>query len=161
MRTLSSTGLMSRIAKKITLPRSSYGGFMSTRQNSRSDESSQREVWPETTYPGLRHFLSGLPLLLLLSGLVLGGCDRAQQSPQPRPAPQVSFVAMQPEKITLTTELPGRTSPFRVAEIRPQVSGLILKRLFQEGSLVTAGQVLYQTFDTFSFCMIQECCPRC
>jgi membrane fusion protein (multidrug efflux system) len=51
---------------------------------------------------------------------------------------------MQPEKIMLSTELPGRTSAFRVAEIRPQVSGLILKRLFKEGSMVKAGQVLYQ-----------------
>jgi membrane fusion protein (multidrug efflux system) len=44
----------------------------------------------------------------------------------------------------LTTELPGRTSPFRIAEIRPQVNGLILKRLFTEGADVKAGQPLYQ-----------------
>jgi len=117
---------------------------MSTRKNSRRDGSSQREVWPGTTDPGLRHFLLGLPLLLLLSGLVLGGCDRKQQGPPPQPTPRVSFVVMQPEKVTMSTELPGRTSAFRVAEIRPQVSGLILKRLFEEGSLVKAGQVLYQ-----------------
>jgi len=46
--------------------------------------------------------------------------------------------------VVLTTELPGRTAAFRIAEIRPQVSGLIQKRLFTEGSDVTAGQVLYQ-----------------
>jgi len=83
-------------------------------------------------------------ILLLFSGLVLGGCDRTQKGPPPHPTPQVSFVVMQPEKITLSTKLPGRTSAYRVSEIRPQVSGLILKRLFEEGSLVQAGQVLYQ-----------------
>jgi membrane fusion protein (multidrug efflux system) len=56
----------------------------------------------------------------------------------------VSVVEVKPQKVVLTTELPGRTSPFRIAEIRPQVSGLILKRLFQEGSDIKAGQVLYQ-----------------
>lgn len=51
---------------------------------------------------------------------------------------------MAPQSILLTTELPGRTSPYRIAEIRPQVSGLIQKRLFTEGSDVQAGQELYQ-----------------
>lgn len=81
--------------------------------------------------------------LALLGGLVLAGCNR-QPPPAARPAPQVSTVTIQPQKITLTTQLPGRTSAFRIAEIRPQVSGLILKRLFTEGSEVKAGQVLYQ-----------------
>ena len=58
--------------------------------------------------------------------------------------PEVAVVTVQPEKATLTTELPGRTSAFRVAEIRPQVNGLIQKRLFTEGSDVQAGQDLYQ-----------------
>jgi membrane fusion protein (multidrug efflux system) len=58
--------------------------------------------------------------------------------------PEVSTVTVQTEKIMLTTELPGRTSAYRIAEIRPQVSGLILKRLFTEGSDVKAGEVLYQ-----------------
>jgi len=58
--------------------------------------------------------------------------------------PQVSVVTVQPQKITLTTQLPGRTSAFRIAEIRPQVNGLIQKRLFTEGSEIKAGEVLYQ-----------------
>ena len=82
-------------------------------------------------------------LVALLGGLVLAGCNR-QAPPPARPAPPVSTVTIQPQKITLTTQLPGRTSAFRIAEIRPQVSGLILKRLFTEGSEVKAGQVLYQ-----------------
>lgn len=82
-------------------------------------------------------------LVALLSGLLLAGCDRQRQSPPP-PVPEVAVVTVQPQKVVLTTELPGRTSAFRVAEIRPQVSGLIQKRLFTEGSDVQAGQVLYQ-----------------
>lgn len=58
--------------------------------------------------------------------------------------PEVGYQVIAPERAVLTTELPGRTSAFLVAEIRPQVSGLILKRLFQEGADVKEGQVLYQ-----------------
>ena len=54
------------------------------------------------------------------------------------------MVTLQPQQVELTTELPGRTSPYLVAEIRPQVNGIIQKRLFQEGSEVKAGQLLYQ-----------------
>jgi len=53
-------------------------------------------------------------------------------------------VTVQPERVVLTTELPGRTSAYFVAEIRPQVNGIIQKRLFDEGSDIKAGQVLYQ-----------------
>jgi len=83
-------------------------------------------------------------VVALLGGLLLAGCDRGQQSPLALPVSEVSTVTVQTQKIMLTTELPGRTSAFRVAEIRPQVSGLIQKRLFTEGSDVKAGQVLYQ-----------------
>jgi len=80
----------------------------------------------------------------VLGGLLLGGCDRPSQSIQPPTDPEVTVVTIQPRKVMLTTELPGRTSAFRVAEIRPQVNGLIQKRMFTEGSDVKAGQVLYQ-----------------
>jgi membrane fusion protein (multidrug efflux system) len=83
-------------------------------------------------------------LAALLSSLLPAGCDRRQQSPPPRPVPEVSTVTVETQKIMLATELPGRTSAYRIAEIRPQVSGLIQKRLFTEGSEVKAGQVLYQ-----------------
>ena len=53
-------------------------------------------------------------------------------------------MTIQPQQLVLTTELPGRTSPYLVAEIRPQVNGIIQKRLFTEGSDVKVGQVLYQ-----------------
>jgi membrane fusion protein, multidrug efflux system len=59
-------------------------------------------------------------------------------------APEVSVVTIAPQQVSLTKDLPGRTSAVRVAEIRPQVSGIITKRLFEEGGEVTEGQQLYQ-----------------
>jgi membrane fusion protein (multidrug efflux system) len=81
---------------------------------------------------------------ILSGGLILAGCDRQQQSSSPPPVLEVATVTVQPQQIVLTTELPGRTSAYRIAEIRPQVNGLIQKRLFTEGSDVKAGQTLYQ-----------------
>lgn len=86
-------------------------------------------------------------LIMIVGGLFLGGCDRQEQSAPP-PVPEVGIVTVQSHEVVLTSELPGRTSAFRVAEIRPQVSGLIQKRLFTEGSDVKAGQVLYQIDQT-------------
>lgn len=85
-------------------------------------------------------------LMIALSGsLLLAGCSPKQQAGQPEmPPPEVSIMKVVPQNILLTTELPGRTSPFLIAEIRPQVSGLILKRAFTEGEEVKAGQLLYQ-----------------
>jgi membrane fusion protein, multidrug efflux system len=84
--------------------------------------------------------LSILCLLIAVSGM---SCSR-KQAPPPAPAPEVATVTVAPQPILLTTELPGRTSPYLIAEIRPQVSGLIQKRLFTEGSDVQVGQELYQ-----------------
>ena len=81
----------------------------------------------------------------LASLLLVGGCQNMQGKPAaPAPVPEVATVNVSTGPVALTTELPGRTSAYRVAEIRPQVNGLIQKRLFTEGSHVTAGQVLYQ-----------------
>jgi membrane fusion protein (multidrug efflux system) len=60
------------------------------------------------------------------------------------PAPEVAVVTMQEKSVTLTSELPGRTAVYQVAEIRPQVGGIIQKRAFTEGAEVKAGQLLYQ-----------------
>jgi membrane fusion protein, multidrug efflux system len=77
--------------------------------------------------------------------ICLGGCGRGPgQQAGPPPVPEVVAVTIQPQQVELTTELPGRTSPCLVAEIRPQVNGIIKKRLFREGSDVKAGQLLYQ-----------------
>ena len=74
------------------------------------------------------------------------GCGQNSTGKAPSQAgpPEVSVAAVQTERVVLTTELPGRTSPYLVAEIRPQVNGLIQKRLFTEGSDVKDGQELYQ-----------------
>ena len=83
-------------------------------------------------------FLAGL--------LILGGCGQKTVTGGP-PAgrtPEVAVVTMQPKRLVITTELAGRTSPNLVAEVRPQVGGIIQKRLFVEGSDVKAGQMLYQ-----------------
>lgn len=71
------------------------------------------------------------------------GCGRQQAAPPPA-VPEVAVVTVQPQRVVLTSELPGRTSAFLVAEIRPQVNGLIQKRLFSEGAQVKAGEVLYE-----------------
>ncbi len=81
---------------------------------------------------------------MLSVGLILAGCDRTSPSQPHASAPEVGAVTVSTRSIVLTTELPGRASPYRVAEIRPQVSGLVQKRLFTEGSDVQAGQMLYQ-----------------
>lgn len=64
--------------------------------------------------------------------------------PKTLPLPEVGVVTVQPRSLHLSTELPGRTSAYLVAEVRPQLSGILLERRFQEGSDVRAGQVLYQ-----------------
>lgn len=68
----------------------------------------------------------------------------AQQAPPAGPPTEVTVHTIAPKNITLSKDLPGRTSAFRVAEIRPQVNGIIVKRLFEEGSDVKIGQQLYQ-----------------
>ena len=95
----------------------------------------------ETVYKSLKWSVA---LAALLGGLLLGGCDGNGRSQPPPQVPEVAVVTVQSQKVVLTTELPGRTAAFRIAEIRPQVSGLIQKRLFTEGSDVKAGQILYQ-----------------
>lgn len=93
-----------------------------------------------------------LPLALPLavaSALFLAACDEApkQQAAAPgagMPPPEVTVIAATPSNVPVTTDLPGRTTAFRVAEVRPQVTGIVLKRLFEEGSDVQAGQQLYQ-----------------
>ncbi|MFB3886158.1 MAG: efflux RND transporter periplasmic adaptor subunit [Thermodesulfobacteriota bacterium] len=82
-------------------------------------------------------------MVALLGGLISSGCQRQQAAPPP-PVPEVATITIQVQQVVLTTELPGRTSSYFVAEIRPQVGGIIQKRLFDEGSDVKAGDLLYQ-----------------
>jgi len=81
-------------------------------------------------------------LLLGAIGLLASGCAK-HAAPAPL-KPAVTVVDLHARPVSLTTELPGRVSAYRIAEVRPQVNGVILKRLFKEGDLVAAGQQLYQ-----------------
>jgi len=82
---------------------------------------------------------------LLATGMIVTGCGKKSPAPPPPGGPpEVGVVTVQPQRVELTTELPGRTSPQLIAEVRPQVGGIIQKRLFTEGADVKAGQVLYQ-----------------
>jgi len=83
-------------------------------------------------------------LFILVCVFLLDACDRGRQSqPSPRP-PEVVTMTVKEQQVVLTSELAGRTSAYLVAEVRPQVSGIIQKRMFTEGSGVKAGAVLYQ-----------------
>lgn len=80
---------------------------------------------------------------LVLAALALAGCDRGAQEAAPVPA-QVSVLTLTARQVTLEDELPGRVAPVRMAEIRPQVGGIIQRRLFEQGAEIRAGQPLFQ-----------------
>lgn len=82
-----------------------------------------------------------ITLLQVLFIFFITACDKKNPTIQ---IPEVSVIKVNKEEIILTTELPGRTAPYKIAEIRPQVNGIILKRYFNEGSNVKAGDILYQ-----------------
>jgi membrane fusion protein, multidrug efflux system len=76
--------------------------------------------------------------------MLLTGCGTKTKTGGTPPPPEVGVIVVQPQRVALTTELPGRTSPCQVAEVRPQVNGIIQKRVFTEGSDVKAGELLYR-----------------
>jgi membrane fusion protein (multidrug efflux system) len=80
--------------------------------------------------------------LLLFGALPLLACGRGEQAK--RPPPDVGVVVIKPERALLTAVLPGRTDPYAVSDVRPQVGGILKARLFTEGALVHQGQPLYQ-----------------
>ncbi|HEY0675145.1 MAG TPA: efflux RND transporter periplasmic adaptor subunit [Immundisolibacter sp.] len=92
--------------------------------------------------PGIRRAFR--TSLLAASLGMLYACGPSAPPQAQRPPPEVGVIELQPKPFALSTELPGRTSAYRLAEVRPQVSGIVQKRLFEEGSTVTAGQALYQ-----------------
>lgn len=89
-------------------------------------------------------------ILSLSTFVLIAGCGKSAPPAVKAAPPQVGVVRVEPQSLTVTTELPGRTNARLIAEIRPQVGGIIQKRLFEEGAQVKAGQVLYQ-IDPASF----------
>jgi membrane fusion protein (multidrug efflux system) len=84
---------------------------------------------------------------VMAAGLValLPACGgRGSAPPATPPVPEVGVITLAPRTVTLETELPGRTSAYRIAEVRPQVDGILQRRLFTEGAEVQEGQALYQ-----------------
>lgn len=102
---------------------------------------SRKSEWP---------LILGLVLPLSLVAVTLSGCDEPQAAVKPAAPVEVGVVEIRPEPLTLTTELPGRTRAHLVAEVRPQVGGIIEQRLFREGAEVGAGELLYR-IDPASF----------
>lgn len=96
-------------------------------------------------YP--RFLVNVLTISIFSTSMLLAGCNPSAEQAQAgaqQPAQEVDVITLKSQSVTLHTQLPGRTSAYRVAEVRPQVGGIILKRRFNEGSDVKAGQVLYQ-----------------
>lgn len=81
--------------------------------------------------------------VILSAPLALAACGAADAE-KPKPVPVVGVMIAKTQPVEITTELAGRTEAFEIAEVRPQVAGIVMARLFQEGSYVRAGQPLYQ-----------------
>jgi membrane fusion protein (multidrug efflux system) len=88
----------------------------------------------------MRRFL----ILGSLSAALLAGCGEQSGPPPQMPPASVGVQTVAEQPVALSTELPGRTNPFAVSEVRPQISGIVQRRLFTEGANVRAGQALYQ-----------------
>src|SRR5450830_2181534 len=85
------------------------------------------------------------PATALAVSCVLSACGKPPGGPPPAAGtPIVGVISLQMQPVAISTELPGRTVPYQIADVRPQVNGIIKTRDFREGSDVRAGQVLYQ-----------------
>jgi membrane fusion protein (multidrug efflux system) len=84
-------------------------------------------------------------LVILFAGSLLGGCKEQAPKNLAKQVPvEVDIVTLKPQAVKLEAELPGRTAAYRIAEVRPQVNGIVKKRLFTEGNEVKAGEILFQ-----------------
>ena len=99
----------------------------------------------------MKPFRYAAPAAALLAALLLAGCDDDQANGAPaagggggRPPSPVAVIEATPAAIPLVNELPGRIAPTRIAEVRPRVSGILVERVFEQGSVVEAGDVLYR-----------------
>ena len=82
--------------------------------------------------------------ILAIAVAALVGCGKKPAGPPPMGPTAVSVLVLRAQPVTLQSDLPGRTSPFQISDVRPQINGIIQARLFKEGSNVRAGQVLYR-----------------
>lgn len=89
-----------------------------------------------------RPYTTTLAIAAALLGLA--ACSRPQQAPPAAPPPSVTVLKLQAAPVLLSDELPGRVAAFRTADIRPQVGGIVLRRLFEQGADVKPGQKLFQ-----------------
>ncbi len=90
---------------------------------------------------GTRHVVSAITLAIVIG---LTGCDKGEQGWGEAPPREVDVLTIKTEPFTVVAELPGRIEPVRVAEVRARVAGIVLKRTFEEGADVKAGDLLFQ-----------------
>ena len=93
---------------------------------------------------------------LVCATAFVAGCNQQPPAAPKAQAPEVQVYVVKSEPLPITTELPGRTAAYQVAEVRPQVSGIIQKRLFVEGANVTAGTSLYQIDAAMHMCISRQ-----
>jgi membrane fusion protein (multidrug efflux system) len=94
---------------------------------------------------GFRAQSAGIALMLAAMAPLLAGCDEPNVAAAAQPTePDVSIVTVKPQARAMVRELPGRITPTRVSEVRPRVSGIVVQRLFNQGSEVKAGDTLYK-----------------
>ena len=114
---------------------------------------SRPERDPAKSYPAKPDNFSmrlfNVAALCVACGLALAACGKKQ--PPPMPPPTVGYIVLRTEPVTLTTELPGRVSAMESSDVRPQISGVVRRRDFVEGSMVHAGQGIWPTSPTSRF----------
>jgi membrane fusion protein (multidrug efflux system) len=131
----------------------------------------KRMTHPPSSSPGARGRIAGRAAALALASVLVtlaAACDRRPPAAARAPQPEVGVAAVRSERVVLTTELPGRTAAYLVAEVRPQVNGIIQRREFIEGGDVRAGDLLYQidpapyqaAYDE-AVASRRATCPRC
>jgi membrane fusion protein (multidrug efflux system) len=91
----------------------------------------------------MRMPFSRLIVTLLFVACAAGGCDKKKPAPPAQGPAEVGIITLEEKPVVLTTELPGRTTPYRVAEVRARVNGIVLKRHFTEGADVKEGDPLF------------------
>lgn len=92
----------------------------------------------------LKTFCVAVALFPVLSACTPSEADNSGAAAKAAPPVGVSVVTVAPESLTITNELPGRIAPTRIAEVRPRVSGIVVERVFEQGSVVKQGDVLYR-----------------